>query len=71
MLEGRRTVSFLPDPDPSWGTDPLPFVLLMLAGFVVGTTGHVYGSKPVVVVGIAMIFLATFLLPLGIYVSRS
>ena len=64
-------MSSFPDPDPSWGSDPLPFVLLMLAGFLVGTAGHVYGSRTVVVAGIAMIFLATFLLPLAIYVSRS
>jgi hypothetical protein len=56
---------------PAWGTDPLPFVLLMLAGFLVGTAGHVLRSRAVVVAGIAMVFLATVVLPLGVYVARS
>lgn len=71
MLEARLIGSFIPDPDPSWGTDPLPFALLMLAGFLVGTAGHIYKSKVVIVLGISMIFLATFALPLGVYLSRS
>ena len=75
MLEavamGSLAASFLPEPDPSWGADPLPFVLLMLAGFLVGIAGHVVRAKTLVVVGIGMVFLATFVLPLGLYVSRS
>ena len=51
--------------DPS----PLPFIALMGLGFVVGVAGHVYGSRTTVATGIAMIFLATLLLPLGLYVS--
>jgi hypothetical protein len=53
--------------DPS----PLPFVVLMGVGFVVGVAGHVYGSKTAVATGIGMIFLATLLLPLGLYLSEN
>ena len=52
--------------DPS----PLPFIVLMGLGFVVGVAGHVYGSKTAVATGIGMIFLATVLLPLGLYLSE-
>ena len=51
--------------DPS----PLPFIALMGLGFVVGVAGHVYGSKTAIATGIGMIFLATLLLPLGLYLS--
>jgi hypothetical protein len=53
--------------DPS----PLPFIALMGLGFVVGVAGHIYGSRTAVATGIAMIFLATLLLPLGLYVSEN
>ena len=38
-------------------------------GFVVGAAGHLYGSKPAVAAGVGMIFLATLLLPVGLYLS--
>ena len=47
-----------------------PYLLLMLAGFVVGTAGHIYRSKVVVAVGIAMIFAATLLLPLAVIATE-
>ena len=51
--------------DPS----PVPFIALMALGFLVGVGGHVYGSKAAIATGIGMIFLATLLLPLGLYVT--
>jgi hypothetical protein len=62
--------AFGPDTDPLLGSDPIPFILLMLAGFLIGTVGHIYKARAVVVLGIAMIFLATVLLPLAIYSQR-
>jgi hypothetical protein len=50
-------------------SDPLPYIVLMGIGFLVGVTGHVYKSKPVTATGIGMIFVATLLLPLGVYLS--
>jgi len=57
--------TFFYDPDPSFGHDPRTFVAMMLAGFVVGIGGHIFRSKLAVALGIALIFLATFLLPLA------
>ena len=51
--------------DPS----PLPFILLMAAGFLVGGIGHLYQSKATIALGIGLIFLATLGLPLGLYLS--
>jgi hypothetical protein len=49
--------------------DPLPFIVLMGLGFLVGVVGHVYKSNAVIATGIGMIFVATILLPLGLYLS--
>jgi hypothetical protein len=49
--------------------DPLPFIVLMGIGFVVGVGGHIYKSKTAVAAGIGMIFVATILLPLGLYLN--
>jgi hypothetical protein len=46
---------------------PLPFIVLMAIGFLVGVTGHVYKSTPVIATGIGLVFVATLLLPLAIY----
>jgi hypothetical protein len=51
--------------DPS----PLPFLALMGLGFLVGAAGHLYKSKAAVATGVGMIFLATLLLPLGVYLG--
>jgi hypothetical protein len=53
----------------AFSPSPLPFIALMALGFVVGVTGHVYRSRPLVVSGIGMIFVATLLLPLALYAS--
>jgi hypothetical protein len=47
-----------------------PYLLLMLAGFVVGTVGHIYKSKLVAGIGILMIFTATLLLPLALLATE-
>ena len=47
-----------------------PYLFLMLGGFVVGTAGHIYKSKFVVGLGIAMIFAATLLLPLAVIATE-
>jgi hypothetical protein len=46
---------------------PVPFILLMTLGFLVGVTGHIYKSAPVIATGIGLVFVATLLLPLVIY----
>ena len=62
---------FLYDPTPDFGTDPRPFVAMMLVGFVIGVVGHVTRSRALVALGIGLIFLATFLLPLAANVLKS
>jgi hypothetical protein len=63
--------AFFYDPTPDFGADPRPFVAMMLAGFVIGLIGHVVRSRALIVVGIGLIFLATFLLPLAANVWKS
>jgi hypothetical protein len=48
---------------------PLPFIALMALGFLIGIGGHVYKSRTAIATGIGMIFTATLLLPLGLYLS--
>lgn len=51
--------------DPS----PAPFIALMALGFLVGTAGHVYKSPWLIGTGIALVFMATLLLPLALHLS--
>jgi hypothetical protein len=51
--------SFLPES----GT---PYFVMMIAGFVIGAWGHGMKSRFVVGLGIALIFLATVLLPIAL-----
>ena len=46
--------------------DETPYLLLMVAGFVVGVAGHVFRLRWLVAIGSLMIFLATFLLPVAL-----
>ncbi len=48
---------------------PLPFIALMALGFLIGIGGHIYKSRTAIATGIGMIFTATLLLPLGLYLS--
>jgi hypothetical protein len=47
-----------------------PYLTLMVIGFCVGTFGHMARSRWLVGVGIAMIFLATLLLPLAVIATE-
>jgi hypothetical protein len=63
--------AFFYNPNPTFGASPTPFVILMVAGFVIGVIGHIIRAKGLVALGIGMIFLATFLLPLITNVLKS
>jgi hypothetical protein len=56
--------AFVYDPSPRFGADPTPFVAMMVAGFVIAVAGHIVRARSLVALGIGLIFLATFLLPL-------
>lgn len=43
-----------------------PYLVMMLAGFAIGIYGHAMKSRLVVAIGIALVFLATALLPLAL-----
>jgi hypothetical protein len=63
--------NWIPDPTPEFGSDPGPFLALMLAGMVVGILGHLFRSRTMVALGVGAVFLGTFLLPLATYLSKS
>jgi hypothetical protein len=63
--------AFFYDPNPSFGASPTPFIILMVMGFVIGVIGHIVRAKGLVAFGIAIVFLATFLLPLLTNVLKS
>lgn len=45
-----------------------PYAALMLAGFAVGTLGHMTRSRWLVAIGVIMILLATLLFPLALQI---
>jgi hypothetical protein len=48
---------------------PGPFIALMGLGFLIGTIGHIYKKPWLIGTGIALVFVATLLLPLGLHLS--
>ena len=54
----------------SFRTSPNPFIALMIGGFAVGAFGYLYGSRVIVGIGVAMIFLATLLIPLALSIGN-
>jgi hypothetical protein len=54
----------------AFSPSPVPFIVLMGLGFVVGVAGHVYRSRPLVATGIGLILIATLLLPLALYATE-
>jgi hypothetical protein len=68
---GPLPAGFFYDPHPDFGSSPTPFVILMVVGFVIAVFGHVVKAKSIVALGIGMVFLATFLLPLLTNVLKS
>jgi hypothetical protein len=62
--------NWIPNPSPDWRTSPTPFIALMVLGFVVAVAGHIMKLRVMIAGGIAAIFLATFLLPLLVYLGK-
>lgn len=48
-----------------------PYVTLMLLGFVVGICGHIVRSRWIVAIGLILIFVGAFLLPLVLKVTTN
>lgn len=64
-------LAFAYDPHPDFGSDPRPFVFMMAFGFVMAVAGHIVRARLLVGLGIAIVFLATFLLPLATNILKS
>ena len=62
--------NWLPDPSPDFGSDPKPFIAMMLFGFAVGIAGHVIKSRTAVALGIGLIVVGTLVLPLGVFLAK-
>jgi hypothetical protein len=63
--------NWIPDISPDFGANPTPLIVLMVLGFLVGVAGHVTKTKSLIIVGIGLIFIATFVLPLAAnYLAR-
>lgn len=63
-------ISAIYDETPTFGASPWPFIILMLAGFLIGIMGHITKIKAMVALGIGLIFLGTFILPLIVTLSK-
>jgi hypothetical protein len=48
---------------------PLPALVLIGLGFLVGITGHVLRNNAAIATGIGLIFVGSLLLPLVVYVT--
>jgi hypothetical protein len=59
-----------PEQTGDWRIEPKAFLILLIAGFVVGTLGHLYKSKTMVATGILMIFMATVGVPVFLQLTR-
>ena len=60
----------LPEQSGDFRVSPTIFIVLMFLGFVIGTFGHIIKARTLVAIGIALIFLATFALPLVVTLSH-
>ena len=48
-----------------------PYATLMMAGFVIGILGHLSRSRWLVAIGVILIFIGAFLLPLALRATTS
>ena len=64
------TGSAIAQASPDFSTSPWPFIITFGAGFAIGVLGHLYGSRLMVGFGIAIVFVATLVLPLVLSISN-
>jgi hypothetical protein len=58
-------------PSEDAATDPKRYLMLLGVGFVVAVIGHLTRTKTLIAVGLALIFLATLILPLYFHFSSA
>ena len=56
-------------PSQDVATDPKRYLILMAVGFVIAVLGHMTRTRTLIAAGLALIFLATFVLPLYFHFS--
>ena len=56
-------------PRPAFDPSPEPYILLLIIGFVIGTFGHVVGSKILVATGLGLVYAGILILPLVNYLT--
>jgi hypothetical protein len=49
--------------------DPGPYIVVFAIGFMIAVLGHIAQSKTLIAAGLLMIFMATVLVPVGIYLG--
>ena len=54
----------------AFSPSPMPFIVLMALGFLIGVAGHIVRSRPLIATGIGLILVATLLLPLALYATE-
>jgi hypothetical protein len=59
-----------PEPSGDFEVEPSFFFILLGIGFAIGVLGHITRVRTLVAIGIALIFLATVLLPIALQVSN-
>ena len=64
------TGTALAQSSPAFETSPWPFIITFGVGFGIGVLGHLYGSRLMVAFGIAIVFVATLVLPLALSISN-
>jgi hypothetical protein len=55
-----------PKPTGDFRVDPAFFFILLGAGFLIGTFGHIIKSRTLVAVGVILIFAATVFIPIAL-----
>jgi hypothetical protein len=59
-----------PDDSGGFRVSPTTFIVVFGLGFVIATFGHIIKSRTLVAIGVAMIFLATVLVPIAMHATR-
>jgi hypothetical protein len=59
-----------PDQSGDFKVSPTFFIIMFGLGFALGTIGHLTKSRVLVAAGIALVFLATVFLPIGLKATR-
>ena len=56
--------------EPTLDPDIAPYIFLFAAGFGIGVLGHIFGSKTLIAVGIAVVYCSVIFIPLYTYLQQ-